>query len=243
MHRFGKIRNTSFVTIVRLSIKRPLLPFLLLRHAGMLTSRFRAMFGLLLKRIQIPIFLSTCSSTKTFSLSFKIPLFRKMAIPVSHTFSASLGIIGVNPYVSLPGEVLAAIFLQAGKEKGNIPVQGTVNGKPYRQTLVRYRNDWRLYINQTMLAKSTKRIGETISITISFDNEDRTLTPHPKLVAALHQNDEANAVFQRLRPSLQHEIIRYISFLKSEQTIDKNIDRAILFLLGKTNFIGRKKPG
>lgn len=162
---------------------------------------------------------------------------------MAYSFSATLNIIGVNPFVSLPADVLAALFSQAGKEKGNIPVKGTINGKAYRQTLVKYCGEWRLYINQTMLAKSPKRVGEELSITISSDAENRRIAPHPKLTQALQQNENANAVFQRLRPSLQHEIIRYIASLKSEQSIDKNVARAIRFLLGETNFIGRQKPG
>jgi len=45
-----------------------------------------------------------------------------------------------------------------------------------------------------------------------------------------------------LRPSLQKEIVRYISFLKTEESIDRNVDNAIQFLLGKKRFIGRDKP-
>ena len=160
----------------------------------------------------------------------------------SYSFSAKLDIIGINPFVFLPLQVLSDILKQAGKEKGNIRVRGTVNGKEYRQTLVRYQKEWRLYINQTMLKNSPKHIGETIIITIQLDGEDRTISPHPKFTLSLQENKEASLVFKSLRPSLQHEIIRYISRLKSEESIDKNIERAVNFLLGKCSFVGRKKP-
>ena len=38
------------------------------------------------------------------------------------SFKARLVIIGVNPYVLLPQRVLQALFVQAGKDKGKIPV-------------------------------------------------------------------------------------------------------------------------
>ena len=157
-------------------------------------------------------------------------------------FKAAIEIIGINPFVFLPDLILNEVFLQANKDRGPIPIKGTVNGKAYKQTLVKYRGAWRLYINTTMLANSPKRVGETIELTIAFDPEDRTLTSHPKLVQALQENEEAKAVFDSLRPSLQHEIVRYIANLKTEESIDKNVKKAIGFLIGENRFVGRDKP-
>jgi hypothetical protein len=159
-----------------------------------------------------------------------------------HTFQAELKIIGINPYVEVPETVLAAIFKQAGKEKGKIPIRGTVNNVPYTQTLVKFKGEWRLYINTKMLKDSPKKIGATIAVIVQFDPSNRAITPHPKLVKSLEKNKKAKAVFDKLRPSLQHEIVRYIANLKTEASIDKNITRAIDFLLGKDRFVGRDHP-
>lgn len=137
---------------------------------------------------------------------------------------------------------MTKIFEQSGKTKGHIRIKGTINNLPYTQTLVKYRGDWRLYINTTMLKKSPKRIGEQIEISIAFDPEKREITPHPKLLAALNKNKDACLVFENLRRSLQLEIIRYISALKKEESVDRNVARAIDFLSDKGRFIGRDKP-
>ncbi|MEO6230277.1 MAG: YdeI/OmpD-associated family protein [Ferruginibacter sp.] len=157
-------------------------------------------------------------------------------------FKAQLEIIGINPFVFVPTEILAEIFKSSGKDKGAIPVSGTVNNKNYTQTLVRYKGDWRLYINTTMLPDSPKKIGMDILVTIQFDLNDRTLKPHPKLTKALNENKQAKKVFNNLSASKQKEIVRYISFLKSEESITKNIEKAIGFLTGKNRFIGQEKP-
>ena len=157
-------------------------------------------------------------------------------------FKAVIEIIGINPFVFVPEPILNGIFQQANKDKGPIPIKGTVNGKVYKQTLVKYRDAWRLYINTTMLASSPKRIGETIDLTVAFDPEERTLTPHPRLAQALQENIKAKAVFDNLRPSLQLEIVRYIANLKTEESIEKNVIKAIGFLLGANRFVGREKP-
>lgn len=57
-------------------------------------------------------------------------------------FSAIIEIIGANPFVSLPERVLAFVCKQAGRDKGPIRVRGTINGEPYRQTLLRYKGAW-----------------------------------------------------------------------------------------------------
>lgn len=159
-----------------------------------------------------------------------------------HKFKAELKIIGINPFVFVPVKILTAIFKQANKDKGAIPIRGTINSKPYRQTLVRYSGEWRLYINTSMLKNSPKRIGEVVELTIEHDNSDRSIEPHPKLIAAFKQNKEAKKVFDQLTASRRLEIVRYISFLKTEESVDRNIIKAINFLLGKERFVGRDKP-
>ncbi len=159
-----------------------------------------------------------------------------------HSFKAKIDIIGINPFVFVPGRILKTIFKQAGADKGPIPIRGTINNKPYQQTLVRYQGDWRLYINTIMLERSPKRIGETIAVTLEFDPSDRTIEPHPRFVKALAKNREAKRTFENLSPSIRKEIVRYISHLKTEESIDRNVVKAIDFLLGKGRFIGRDKP-
>ena len=107
---------------------------------------------------------------------------------------------------------------------------------------MKYKGLWRLYINTIILKNSPKRIGEEIEVTIAFDPIDRTIVPNEKFIKALEANTEAKKVFDKLSPSKRHEIVRYISFLKTEDSINKNIEKAINFLLGKGRFVGRDRP-
>ncbi len=157
-----------------------------------------------------------------------------------HSFKAIIQIIGINPFVFVPEKVLESIFKKAGKDRGHIPVCGTVNGKPYTQTLVKYSGHWRLYINTTMLKDSPKRIGETIVLTISFDPSDRSIAMHPRLAKALKDDKAAKAAFDKLPPSRRKEIVRYITALKTEESIERNVQRAIQSLLGNGTFAGRE---
>lgn len=158
---------------------------------------------------------------------------------MENTFSSMLEIIGINPFVFVPEEILQRIFLAAGKTKGPVPIRGTVNGTPYRQTLVKYAGAWRLYINLSMLPNSPKRIGETIEVSVAFDPEPRTIEPHPKFLEALDENPQARAAFDALPPYRKLEIIRHFTFLKTEATLERNVAKAIDFLTGKRRFVGR----
>lgn len=156
-----------------------------------------------------------------------------------YEFKASLDIIGINPFVFIPEQILDTIFQDAGRDKGPIPVKGYVNEKPYVQTLVRFKGSWRLYINMNMLPASPKRIGEVITVSIGYNQTENILDIPADLMEALAENSKANAIFQELPPYLKKEIIRYISALKTPASRAENIRRAIGFLLGENRFIGR----
>ena len=154
------------------------------------------------------------------------------------SFSAKIFIIGINPYVLLPASVLKYIFQKAGKDKGAIPVRLKIGGKDFIQNLVKYRGKWRLYLNTPMRMAANKDVGDKIEIEIDFDPTPRTIPLHPKLKKAFKENKEAKKAFDRLRPSRQKEILKYINFLKSEQSVDKNIQKAITHLTDNKPFIG-----
>jgi hypothetical protein len=158
------------------------------------------------------------------------------------SFKAEIKIIGINPYVSLSQKMLDELFKQAGKDKGPIPIKGLINGKAYKQTLMKFRGEWRLYINTSMLKDSPKKIGETVELTVQYDPEKRTIPLPYAFIKALKENKKAKEVFDHLSPSRQHEIVRYIANLKSEESMQRNVIKAINFLSGKGKFVGRDKP-
>lgn len=159
---------------------------------------------------------------------------------MKNQFTAKLEIIGINPFVFLPEEILHEIFETSGRNKSPIPVKGTVNGKKYTQNLMKYLGEWRLYINMMMLKDSPKRIGETIEICIEYDNRDRTISIHLQLEKAIRENPVALKNFESLIPSRKTELIRYINNLKTEISIQRNIEKIIKHLHGETDFFGKK---
>jgi len=160
---------------------------------------------------------------------------------IMSSFKAKIQVIGINPYVFLPATTLKEIFKQAGKEKGPIPVKGKINEHVFIQTLVKYSGKWRLYLNMPMRKGANADVGDTVDIEIEFDKAERRIAIHPKLEDALNKNIKAKKAFDQLSPSRRKEIIRYINFLKTDESINRNITRAIQFLTGKERFAGRDK--
>lgn len=157
-------------------------------------------------------------------------------------FKAKIEIIGVNPFVFLPERVLKEVFKQAGKNKGKIPVKMKIDGHEFTQTLIKWSGAWRLYLNTPMRKAAKKDVGDVANFEIAYDPLERVVPMHPKFEKALLENKEAKKVFDGLRPSLQLEINRYFGFLKTESSVDRNVTRAIQFLLGNGRFVARDKP-
>ncbi|MFL9832686.1 YdeI/OmpD-associated family protein [Chryseobacterium terrae] len=155
-------------------------------------------------------------------------------------FTTKLEIIGINPFVFIPNEILNELFETSGKNKSPIPVKGTINGREFRQNLMKYLGEWRLYINLTMLKDSPKRIGEMLEISVEFDDSDRTVSIHPDLEKAIKENSVALQNFENLIPSRKLELIRYINNLKTEISIQRNIEKIVKHLNGETDFFGKK---
>jgi hypothetical protein len=158
------------------------------------------------------------------------------------SFSATVEIIIGNPHVALPMKVLDQIFKQSGRNKGPIPVKGILNGIPYKQTLVRYDGDWRLYLNGIMLkqsgvwGKSEKIIsvvGKKVKIHVEYDGEPREISMDKSMASALSKDKIASEAFNNLAPYRKHEIMRYLGFLKTETAINKNVERIIKHLRGE----------
>ena len=148
-------------------------------------------------------------------------------------FKAKIGKLGINPVIDPPEGVLAAIFEQAGRSKGPVPVRGTLDGAAFAQTLVKYGGKWRLYVNGEMMKASDVRVGDFANIELEYDPKPRTLPVPPRLEAALRSDPIAAAAFAVLTPGRRKEILRYLGSLKTEASLERNIERVLVQLRNK----------
>ncbi|WP_243401383.1 YdeI/OmpD-associated family protein [Leptospira harrisiae] len=129
---------------------------------------------------------------------------------------------------------------QAKKDKGKIRIFLKMEGFEFTQTLVKYKGDWRLYLNTPMRKAAKKEVGDRAHFEIKFNPDSIEHPVSPELEEALEKNKKTKTKFQSLSPSLQNEIMRYIFKIKSEKSKKDNVDRVTLYLLGKGKFLGRE---
>jgi hypothetical protein len=156
-------------------------------------------------------------------------------------FSSIILIINGNPYVRPPDKILYKIFQQAGKNKGPIPVRGKLNGIEFQQSLLRYQDDWRLYINGAMAKKAGFKysgsiiaiVGRKVKLFIEFDPKPPQYPMVPEFQTALNKDKKVRLAFKQLTPGRQKEILRYFSFMKNKESLIRNIERVMQHLRGE----------
>lgn len=150
------------------------------------------------------------------------------------SFSAKVFIISkINPVVDVPDDVLETLFEEAGRSKGPIPVRGRLNGAEFIQNVVKYDGAWRLYLNGEMRKAAGIDTGDMAHVEIEFDPRPRTEPVPEKFTAALKVSDAARAEFEKLSPSRQKEILRYLNSMKTEESLIRNVEKIVKHLRGE----------
>lgn len=159
-------------------------------------------------------------------------------------FQALIEINNINPYVLVSAEHAAR--LKNGWRKP-LPVRFTMNGKPatpWPTNLMPIGDgSFYLYLHGEARAASGTKVGDVVRLEVQFDDEYRSGPAHPMqpwFKEALDRNPAAKKAWGALIPSLQKEILRYFSRLKSSEAQARNVGQAIHVLSGaKGRFMAR----
>jgi hypothetical protein len=149
------------------------------------------------------------------------------------TFRASIELLGINPFVTLPAAHLKALLAAAGRTSGAIPIRVELGGVSFPQNLVKYRGAWRLYLNLPMRQAAGKDVGERVLLSVEFDPSPPVEPMPSELRRSLAEHPDAKAAFEALPPSRKKEIQRYLNSAKTEATRSRNVAKVIAFLRGE----------
>ena len=137
---------------------------------------------------------------------------------------------GINPCVDIPLRI-SGIF----SRRGHVPVRGTLNGHPFRATLVpKGEGRHRLFINGEMRKAARVDVGNSIKLVLEIDTEPRTVAMPEAFRKALEETPGAEAAFRRLTPSRRKEYLVYMNSLKRPETLAWVVKRAVSGLLRKS---------
>lgn len=120
-------------------------------------------------------------------------------------------------------------------DKGYIKIKGQLNGFNFTKTLVPVKNlPYRLFVNQTMMKGSKTALGQVATFVIEPDKNKVTKEfPVPHLLLDQLDKYKLTEDFNNLTASRKKDILKYLSYVKTEGTLFKNIDKLITQLKNK----------
>jgi hypothetical protein len=141
------------------------------------------------------------------------------------TFKAKIYKVGINPCVKVPHSITDKMT----PEKGYIRISGKIESYDFTQTLVPVKNEgYRLYVNGPMLKGGDVKVGDTakFSIAQNFTRKTQAYKMPKEFKKELDDNGLYQA-FQQLTAARQKDVLKYLSALKSEEALTRNIAKVI----------------
>jgi hypothetical protein len=163
---------------------------------------------------------------------------------MSLRFTATIKIYNGNPYVLVSESRAAA--LQTGWKKP-MPVLVQINGQPSPPWQINMMpigdGTFYLYLHGDVRKASGTKVGDRVQVDVSFDQNYKNGPMHPMpewFREPLEANPQAKAAWDALTPSRQKEVLRYFSWLKSDEARQRNLQKIMRALSGQeTRFMAR----
>lgn len=131
-------------------------------------------------------------------------------------------------YIEIPFDVLEAY----GSKR--VKVKATFDGIDYRGSLVKMGTDCHIIgVTKEIRDKINKTFGDTVSVTLEKDIEERTAKIPDDFKSELQKNIPANDFFNTLSFSCQKKYINYITSAKKDITRNNRIIKSIEKLTNK----------
>ena len=132
---------------------------------------------------------------------------------------------GGGAFVTVPFDVEAAF----GKKR--VPVRATIDGEPYRGTLVRMGGPQHLLLVLKAIRETIgKGPGDEVEVVLEEDTEPREVVVPPDLQAVLDGHPAAKTFFDELSYSHKREYVQWIEGAKRDETRQRRIGRALEML-------------
>ena len=116
---------------------------------------------------------------------------------------------------------------------GRIPIKATVDGIPYRGSLVKYGYPQHIFpVLNAIREKIGKNIGDTIEVIIEKDTSAREIETPEDLQKALQEN-KLDKAFEKLSYTHRREYVQWIEAAKKVETRENRITKAVDMLKQK----------
>lgn len=146
-------------------------------------------------------------------------------------FTGKIYKTGINWCVDVPLEVTEQLYA----EKGHINIKGQINGFDFIKALLPVKNaPYRLFVNQAMMDGGKTELGEIATFEIEQNSKKLSKEyPVPKLLIDQLCTHNLMEDFDNLTASRKRDILKYLSYVKTNETLLKNVGKLIIQLKNK----------
>jgi hypothetical protein len=122
--------------------------------------------------------------------------------------------------------------------RARVPVKGTINGFPFRSSLMPMRGCHRMVVNKAIRDGAGVKPGDTVSVVMERDDSERTVVPPPQLKKELSKSKAAKANWEKQSFSNKKEMARSIVEVKQETTRARRLAKVIDILKNGKKWTG-----
>jgi len=109
------------------------------------------------------------------------------------------------------------------QRKGRVPVKGTVNGFPYRSSLMNMGDGHMMAVNAQLRAGANCKGGDTVEVVMELDEDERKVEVPAYLKKIINSDAKAKEFWPKLSFTHQKEYVREIDGAKRPETREKRI--------------------
>jgi hypothetical protein len=109
------------------------------------------------------------------------------------------------------------------QRKGRVPVKGTINGFPFRSSLMNMGEGHMMVVNAQMRARAKCKAGDTVTVLMELDEDRRTVQVPGYLKEIIDSDPKAKAFWPKLSFTHQKEYVREIEGAKKPETRENRI--------------------
>ena len=111
-----------------------------------------------------------------------------------------------------------------------VPVRGTINGFPFRSSLMPMAGCHGMAVNKTMREGAKAEAGDMVEVVMERDMEERTIAAPPELQRELAKSKKAQANWDKLSFAHKKEMAIAIRDAKQEKTKERRLAKVMRVL-------------
>ena len=111
--------------------------------------------------------------------------------------------------------------------RARVPVRGTINGYPFRSSLMPMGGCHRMVVNHAMREGAEVKAGDTVRVVMERDDQPRTVDPPALLKKELAKSKTAHANWEKQSFTFKKEMARSIVEAKQEETRARRLTKVM----------------